>query len=291
MPRKSLTGALIAATLLLPAAARAEMDFRPRPIDRLPAGAISLRDAASRDAAAKQLPPGYSHVVLVAWPRLAAEQIEKTPGTAAKFAQMFGSVILAGVEQDPSTGLNRLARVGIGHIMRSENQVRIIRPGDSALSFIGSQVLASGEKELDKIQIIARYDTAVLLESPAVLLRGGAHRAMRVRHFIWTSAAQGGLASVVWAVDDAGAAGPQVVDQQFVQLLADATDDRLLSVDPKQFSFIGAPGPTAFAMARLPAGAQLTASPELLRLAAAPRYDQQTLPQLAQALAAAVAGQ
>ncbi|TWT77103.1 hypothetical protein Pla123a_25330 [Posidoniimonas polymericola] len=287
MPRTSPTGVLIVAILLTsPGWSRGEMDFRPRPIDRLPAADLSLRNPAQ-----KQLPPGYSHVVLVAWPRLAPEQAEKTPGTAAKFAQMFGSVILAGVEQDPATGRHRLARVGIGHIVRGEGSARIIRPGDGGLSFIGSQVLSSGEKELDKIQVIARYDTAVLLESPAVLLRGGVHRAMRVRHFIWTSAAQGGLASVVWAVDDQGPAGPQVVDQQFVQLLSDSTDDRLLSVDPTQFSFIGAPGPTAFAMARLPAGAQLAASPELLRLATTPRYDQQTLPLLAQALAAAVAGQ
>ncbi|TWT37763.1 hypothetical protein KOR34_27260 [Posidoniimonas corsicana] len=282
MPRTSLRRSLTAPfVLLLTTHASAEMDFRARGLERLAPGVLDPESP----------PQGYSHVVMIAWPRIPVEQARSISATTAKFAQMFGSAILADVRRDPQTGLHRLNRVAIGHTMRSEGGVQIVSPKSEGLTFLASQVLASGEKELDKIRQIARYDTAVLFESPAVILRGGAHQELKVRHFVWTSAKLGGLASVVWLVDEAPPSGPTLVDNQVVQLPSRFTDDRVLSVDPAQFSFVGTPGKTAFAMTRLPRGRAIAVGPELARLAAAPAYDNQTLPALARGLAQAVASQ
>lgn len=272
-----LAAAIVLAITASPCAA--QMDFTPRPLGRLAAGEFSLQD----------LPQGYSHVVMIAWPRLTSESTDKAPSTAAKFAQLFGSVMLADVRRDPGTGKHRLTRVAIGHAMRQGDQTMLVTRKSEELTFLASQVLSTGEKELDKVRQIARYDTALLFETPAVMRRGDQHQEMALRHFIWTSARYGGLASVMWLLDTSQPGAPRVADAYFVQTPHGFTDDRVLSVDPEQFNMLGVPGRTAFALDHLPRGTQISFTPELARLAAVPRYTAETLPLLAKELGQAVA--
>lgn len=257
----------------------AQMDFSPRPLQRLAPGAFSESN----------LPEGYSHIVMIAWPRLDPAGKEAAPGMAARFAEMFGTVILAEVAPPTAEKGHTLRRLAIGHLIRDGEQVKIVNAQSPELSFVGRQVLASGERELAKVQQIARYETAILFETPAVIRRGESHREMTLRQFIWTSSQQGGLASLLWLVDDSQPGAPRVVDDHFVQLPAAFHDDRRLSVDPTQFNMLGVPGRTAFALARLPQGVRVQFTQRLAGLAAMPSYDQTTLPQLAAELARAVA--
>jgi hypothetical protein len=270
----------IAAWLLLAAPVAAKMDFESQPMLRVEPGAFSLG----------ALPPGYSHLAFLAWPRLSPADQEKSPGTAAKFAQMFGLVLLADVSPSAEpAGEYALRRVAIGHVIRDGEKLKVVKSDSGDITFFARQVLAAGEKEVDKLRQVARYDTAVLFDAPAVILRGEQHQELTVRHFVWTSSKRGGLATALWLVDNSLPETPRVVDPDFVLLPEGYLEDRVLSVDPKQFSMIGIPGKTAFAMARLPEGNRVPFTPELAQLAALPRYNDQTLPRLAQELAKAIA--
>lgn len=269
-----------ACVLLVASTAAAQVDLAPRPLERL----------AETEFTQQSLPSGYSHVVMLAWPRLTAESKETTPGMAAKFAQLFGSVILADVRQSPGPeGEFRLNRLAIGHVMRSGDKLKVVTPATVSLPFLERQVLSAAEKELDKVRQIARYDTALLFETPAIIRRGDKHVEMRLRQFVWTSAKQGGLASALWLLDVSQPQAPRVADDYFIQAPAGFVDDRLLSVDPAQFNLLGMPGPTAFALVHLPQANQIAFTPELAQLAAMPRYTPETLPLLAGHLARVIA--
>ncbi len=186
-------------------------------------------------------------------------------------------------------GQHALRRVAIGHVIRDGDKLKVVKSDSEDQGFFARQVLASGEKEIDKLRQVARYDTALLFDAPAVILRGDQHQELTVRHFVWTSSKQGRLATALWLIDNSLPEAPRVVDPDFVLLPEGYQEDRVLSVEPKQFSMLGIPGRTAFAM-RLPEGNRIPFTPELAQLAALPRYNEQTLPRLAQELAKAVAG-
>lgn len=279
-PIRNLRVALVAAVAASASPAGAEFDLTPRPLEKLKEGLVIGEEA----------PSGYSHIVMLSWPKIRAEDVEATPGTAAKFSQMFGTAILANVQrQQTAAGPRcRIEKLAIGHTVRTDEGAQVVEPDSDGLTFMAGQVLANGDKELGKMVQVARYDSAIVFDAPAILLRGGEHREMAVRHFVWTNAQRGGLATALWVVDPSIPDAPRPADPFFVLLPGNFRDDRVLSVDPDQFT-LGIPGRTAFALARLPRGVRVAMTPELARMAALPRFTEETLAGLARQLSLAVA--
>lgn len=275
-----ILAALVAACCVTQACA--QMDFEPHPVPLAPEGGFT----------AKNPPPGYSHVAQLTWHEIGEDDLKQAPKVAARYAQMFGAVVLADVRPDPDNpGHYKLNRVAVGQTVRQDGQPWVVNSKSSSVSFIASQVLATGEKELERVTQVARYDTAVLFDVPAMISIDGKHRELTMRYFVWTNSTQGGLATLNWIIDPAAPDGAKVLDSEFVQLPNGFEQTRMLSVDHAQFNILGVPSKAAFAVEGLPEAPRHQMPPELAKLAALPRFQKESLQQLAMGLSQALASQ
>ncbi|MCA9239030.1 MAG: hypothetical protein KDA37_02470 [Planctomycetales bacterium] len=272
----------VLAVLGLSSHVSAQMDFEPHPVPLAPEGEFS----------AKNPPPGYSHVAQLTWHEIGDDDVKQAPKVAARYAQMFGAVVLADVRPDPDKpGHYKLNRVAVGQTVRQHGKPWVVNSKSSSVSFIASQVLATGEQELARVTQIARYDTAVLFDVPAMINVKGKHQELTMRYFVWTNSTQGGLATLNWIVDPSAPDGEKVLDSEFVQLPNGFEQTRMLSVDHAQFNILGVPSKAAFAVNGLPEAPLHKMSPELVRLASLPRFNKESLQQLAMGLSQSLASQ
>lgn len=259
-----------ALALAVAAPARAEVSLRERPLERLPDGTVI----------AGAPPQGWSHVVLLSFPRIDERDTSKLPQMAVKFAQHFGMALVANVVRTPDGGSYRLERIARGHTVREGDGVRVVNSKSQGLGMIGGRVLAGIEQAVAEPREVARYDAGVVFDANAVVLQEGRHVDLVIRHFTWVSARTGRLATAMWFIDPKAPGGPAVVGDDLVWAPAGYRDERPLDVDPSQI-VLGIPGPKTFALSGLPGGARAPISPGLRRVAADPAYTPRTLYELA----------
>ncbi len=252
------------------------MDLQPAPIDRVPAG-LDIRDAP---------PEGWSHTVLTATPRLTSGDVDSVSSLVGKYAQMFCSVVVANVVADDA-GRSRLERVGIGIMVPWQGGYRTVDGKSSELGMIGRQVMATGAKLFNRITRIARYQSAVVFDVPALMVEDDKHVERIVRHFVWCSPKTGDVALAVWMIDPTEPANPRLVEETFVWTPAGAVDVRRLHVDSSQFT-LGIPGERALAVERLLDANRAKFSPAMAEVAALARFEKQSLIQLATELSKSI---
>ncbi|QDU86883.1 hypothetical protein Pla175_02370 [Pirellulimonas nuda] len=280
MPRYSLLLTCVAIGLTLAAdrlaAAAGGLDLQPAPIDRVPAG-LDFTEAP---------PAGWTHLPIVATLSISSGDTGAASGLVSKYAQMFGTVVMASVDRNQA-GAHRLGRVAIGVMIPWRGAYRTVDAKSQEIGFVGRQAMPSIIKKLDAITRVARYDSAVVFDVPALMADDGRHVERVVRHFVWCSPKTGDLATAVWLIDASDPARRRLVEDSFVWMPSGYIDRRRLHVDGREFT-LGIPGERAFAVESLPAADRAKFSPKMAEVAALAEFDKQTLFQLASELAKSI---
>jgi len=259
---------------------------------------------------------GWTDRVLIARPRVAAGDVEDVSDLVKGHAELLTFVVLARVEWRPAIPAGSsdaarsrssegsaaartavLADVGAGLATTVDGNLQVVsgpavvraagggvspeRIGPSAdLGFIGNRVLASAERSLDDMRVVARRTTLVIYDSPAVIAIQGRNRQCHVRSMIWVEPKSGKLHHALWVMQrgqrDMWIPGLE----QGVYLPVPFEEDRVLRVESDRFTF-GLPAATAFGLAKLPAGLPFSLEGSLADLACRSGYDETSLADLA----------
>ena len=249
------------------------LDLQPRPLATLPGGLVIGRDMS-----------GYSDIVLVASPRIAAGDVAQASDMVAKLAETFTTVILANVVRQ-ADGSFQIDKFAMGQATPIGGSLTVVTSDthqklNAGLGFIGGRVLRSSEQALAKARQIARYPGMVIYDVPAIVHRDQRHQELVVRHAVWASPRSGRLGSLMWLLRDRGAEDRYAwVDHEVRFVAAGTREDRVLHVDGGQFTF-GVPSAKAFAMQDLPPGKSHRPSKLLLTLGARRSLDAAALARL-----------
>ena len=255
---------------------------RARELPRIEAGTLVSTDASAGRNAGR-----WNRVVLLARPRIASGDVGSLSSAIRDSVSDFVLTILASVEefQDPIAGEPRfrLVDIGVGYSTQVGGEMRAVTVADAdkvgvKLGLFSRMLLAENEKKLATATITARTSTLMIVDTPAVVLRGAEHREFVMRHFIWVEPTTGRNAALVWLIDHDQAGNP-VVDQNEPPRWAPAglQEDRAIHVDGKEFNLIGIPNERAFAIEDLPPGIPIPWTPEARALAAKPSYQAEEL--------------
>ncbi len=254
-----------------------ELVATKRALPRIEAGTLVSMEAVSENASGR-----WNRVVLLARPRIASGDVGSLSAVIRSSVSDFVLTILASVEkyQDPVAGEPRfrLADVGVGYSTQVNGEMRAVTVADAKkvgvkLDLFTRMLLSENEKKLATATVTARTSTLMIVDTPAVMLRGAAHREFVMRHFIWVDPTTGRNAALVWLIDH-DRTGKPVVDEVELPRWAPAglQEDRAIHVDGNEFNFIGIPSERAFALEDLPPGKPVHWTAEARELAAKPGY-------------------
>ena len=258
-------------------------------LSRIEAGTL-----VSTDITADKTTGHWNRVVLLARPRIASGDVESLSTAIRDSVSDFVLTILASVEEfhDATIGQPRfrLVDIGVGYSTQVDGEMRTVTVADAdkvgvKLGIFPRMLLAENEKKLATATIIARTSTLMIIDTPAVVLRGTEHHECVMRHFIWVEPTSGRNAALVWLIDRDNAGNP-VVDASEPPRWAPAglREDCAIHVDRKEFNFIGIPNERAFALEDLPPGKPISWTAEACALAAKPSYQTEELRSLSFAL-------
>jgi len=223
-------------------------------------------------------PQLWSHMILFATPTLSAADLKEAPKMAAEYARMFKFTLLANVKKNPQNNRYNLDVVGRGFAINIRGKETIVDAGNTFgadLGLFGKRILDENEKILDNdVRLVARTETMWLFDAQSVMLSGGEHKKMVMRHAVVVNPQSGQLATFVWLLAK-DRAGDYVAAEQAIQLLpANMKEERLLSVRRDKF-VLGVPSPDAFALVRIPQGRAVAYTAELQRLACIRQFNVQ----------------
>jgi hypothetical protein len=266
-----------------PAARDIEVDCKP--LDRIPGGTVVSDRGAN----------GWSHVILVSRSRASQGDVDAVSGLVDRYARMFQLVILANVATKRLGGqtVYYLEKVAVGNAADIRGQTTVLTSGagqslKAELGLIGSYVLSSAEKSLDRARQVARSGTLLIFDAHGIVWREGEHREMILRHVIWVDRRTGRLGTAVWLLGEKGPGRYVAAQDHFVLLPPNLCEDRELHVDAGKF-LLGVPGPDAFAIVRLPPGRRYGFHDELRSVAATARFTPAAVERLAAELSKAMA--
>ncbi len=263
------------------------------PVTKVPAGTV-IGDTA---------PDGWTHVLLVAKPRVTDGDVDAISDTVAKYASLWKFVILA--RTSPETGGEngggraedrwQLDDVAVG--LAAERQGRLVvasgPPHPDAeppeLGLIQRQLLSAAEASLDDMRIIARRTTLAIFDSSGVVRQQQQNRERIVRTLVWVSPTSGQVMTAIWLLKQGADNGFQMASDHGVVLPPGFREDRRLYVDADLIT-LGIPSPRAFSLVQLPPGKRFPIGGELARAASRSRYTQSHIEELAGLLNGAIRG-
>lgn len=259
----------------------APFDFDLQPVSLLPPGTVVGKDN----------PNGWNRLVLLAKPRLAAGAVEELSAMARDFAARFPVVIMASVRSRKTTENNveyRLENVGVGICTKIGGRNVVVSSDshdqlDADLNTIERIVLGQNEKTLRNMTRIVHTHRFVLFDVKARLLHAGEHRDARVRYLVWVSPESGQVASLAWPLIEDGKGQYQLLGKALSALPGGFEEDRIIHVSADEVTF-GIPSARAFAVARMPTGKKIEATPKLASLATQKKYDRASLSKLIETL-------
>ena len=217
---------------------------------------------------------GYSNVVTLAMPRLAAGEIDSLPEYAKQYADIFHFTILANVKT--VTSGNRtdylLDRFGVGISMDINRQLVIVTPNTgnglgANLRIIERGILKGNEKDLDVITQIARTSRMIIFDTPTNMLIGDKHRKRILRYFVWASPASGKLGALVWMLGDQKNTQYAIESSNMQLLPPDYREDRAIHVS-KGPLLSNIPTANRFALVQVPQGTPVPFSARMRKVAA-----------------------
>jgi len=230
-----------------------------------------------------QPPKGWSHIVLLAKPRIGVGDVDAIPKSAIHYGSMFSFTILANVRTESSSEAAQqryfLERVAIGMTTNVQGRNLIVTSEQTAgadVGFIGRAVMRENDRILSTdIRQVVRTRTMDVLDANAIVLRNNQHRPMVIRHVIVVSPQTGQLTAFVWLLSRDAQDGYALAENVVQMLPPQMHEDRVLSVDSRKFT-LGIPSADAFALARLPQGTAVKYSKSLTTLAALRRFTPET---------------
>lgn len=243
----------------------ATVDLTPRPMPRLQPGIVLGKHQAS----------GYSDMLTLAEPRLAAGHIDSLPQFAHRYASMFKFTVLANVVRYRAGNQDAflLKNVGVGFAMDIKGETVVVT-SDSAnqlgadLGRIERGVLSGNESSLEEIIQVARTGQLIVFDAKANILVGSKHGERFVRHFVWVSPKTGKLGFLVWLLNDQGREDYTVVARDMQWLPSGFREDRRIHVSEGGL-FSAIPTPDRFALVSLPQGQSVPMTPPLRSVAGA----------------------
>jgi hypothetical protein len=253
----------LAAPPASPPVDRGKVDVQPRPVERIPAGTVITEKGAE----------GWSDLILHIKPRLGQGDVATAGDTAQYYTKMFRLTILANVAAEGSGPgrTYRLERLALGHALEARGQWVIATPKATqgvSLGFIGSRVFEENEKMLDEVVHLVRPANLCVFDAKGIVLRGGKHVHMPIRHAVVVSPRDGKVSTFVWLLDRDRSGGSVVGDGILQRIEPACQEDRVLNVKGDRF-FLGIPEKDAFALVKLPPGKELKCPPEAAKSAAA----------------------
>ena len=240
-------------------------DFSIQPLERIPPGTVISRTGT----------PGWSELLLFVRGSVGRGDVEAAGSMVKQYASMFNLVYMADVQKD-AAGKFYLNKVGVGFSTNIKGRNTVITSDThkqlgAALGMVGGMVFSANEKALGDIVQIARYRDGLMFDAPTIMLRGGIHKKVIVRFFVWVSP-KGEVGTVVWTLDGIGTGRYQAVDGNVVLLQPKLVESRVMNVDGDRFTF-GVPAEDAFAVVSLPPGRSFPIQGDLGSLIARRTYD------------------
>jgi hypothetical protein len=255
-----------------------KIDLKEKPLDRIPVGTVIGRRPPER----------WSNLVLLAIPTLTREDERDAPRMATHYAKMFKFTILANVarrgnEKDSPFYLERVAR---GFATTVDGKQVIVSGKDTLgadLGLFGRRILDENEKVLDNdVRQVVRTATMLIFDAQAVMLRGGEHVNMIMRHALLVDPASGRLYTLVWLLTRDYKPAEKVI-----QLLPDGMrEQRMLSIKRDKFSRLGIPERDAFGLRQVPQGKPIDFTEDLKKIACIKTFDEAKVPQIEETLRA-----
>jgi len=228
-------------------------------------------------------PQGWSHLVLLAKPRIGVGDVDAIPKSAIHFAGMFSFTILANVRSEGNGDAEKkrhfLERVAIGMATDVQGRNLIVTSDQTFgadVGFIGRAVMRENDRILSSdMRQVARTRTMDVLDANAMMLRNNQHKQMVMRHVILVAPQTGQLTAFVWLLNRDSGDQYSLADNAIQMLPPQMHEDRVLSVDSRKFT-LGIPSNDAFALARLPQGTGVKYSKGLTTLAVLRRFTPET---------------
>jgi hypothetical protein len=243
---------------------RPSYDVTPRRLDMIPPGTV-IDKGPPRD---------WSNLIIKSHPRVGAGDVTRLSQSAADLAGLLTTVIVANVQGEPAGGVTRyrLAGLAVGLTARIKGKDVIVSPATqqelgAGLGFTARIVLSKAYEKLQEVQLVARSDTMVLFDAPALLQRDGKHDAVVLRYAVLVEASTGRLDTLLCVIDREERGGYKGAAATAEWLPPGKLEDCVLHVDGKEFS-LGVPSEKAFAMNRLPQGQKQLNLPDDVRLLA-----------------------
>jgi hypothetical protein len=266
------------------AVATAEQPYQPRSLMRIPPGTVIGRE----------VPQGWTNLVLFVNPRLGSGDFNEVSGTVSSYTKMFKLVILANTVKTNRDGQDKyhVDKLAVGFAMQIGPRYVVVSADTQeklggGLSIIGQSVLSKNDEMLKEVRMVTSAPTFKVFDADALMLRGNQHKQMVMRHSVWCSSTTGQLGTMVWLLDHNGQGAYKLAENNLQYLPNHYVEDRVMNVKKDRFTF-GVPSPDAFALVRIPQGRTIPVSPELQTVAAAKQFTPTSTRQLALALNAAL---
>ena len=240
-----------------------QVDLARQPVPRLAPGTLVGHPQQS----------GYSNLVTLVMPRLAAGEVDSLPEYAKQYASMFHLTMLANVKTvitgDRTDYL--LDRFGVGISMQINGNLVVVTPPTANelglnLRMIERGILKGNEKDLQEITQVARTSRMIIFDVPTNMLVDSKHEKQILRYFVWASPASGKLGALVWRLSDTKS-GQYAIESKEMQLLPpNYTEDRVIHVS-KGPLLSKIPTANRFALVSLPRGTSIPFSPKMRTVA------------------------
>jgi hypothetical protein len=245
------------------------VDLARKPLERIPVGTVIGMTP----------PQGWSHLILLAIPTLAAEDERDAPKIAAHYARMFKFTLLAKVAREAAgeKGLFYLQRVGRGFATTIGGKETIVSGQHTLgadLGLFGRTILDENENILDHdVLQVLRTPTMLLFDARSVMLFEGKHVTRIMRHAVLVDPVSGQLHLLVWLLTN----DYEPANDSLQWIPNGIREQRWLSVKRDKF-IAGIPARDAFALRQIPQGTSVPYTPALRTAATVKTFTEAEVP-------------
>lgn len=227
-------------------------------------------------------PKNWSHLVSKSQPRAAKGDLNDVPQLTVSMAKLLSVSIVANVDvvNVGERSLYRLERAALGLGTKINSQDVIINSDTQSqlgakLGIVARTVLSGTEAEVKLIKQVLRSWDLLIFDVPTIVMLREEHKRLIVRYALVLDATSGQLNTLVWLIDrnDAGEYLQAVGTMNLLR--PNMVEDRQLSIDANEFT-LGIPSSKAIAMVRIPPGHPIAIPPQLLSVASAPRFSEES---------------
>ncbi len=214
---------------------------------------------------------GWSHLVLLVRPKLAAGDVDSLHSWAKDYAKRFMLTIAADTAVD-GHGEYYLSRLGVGFSCDAGDRTVVVGAADTGgveLGFIERQVLDGNEGTLADVYTVGRTPRMVVFDQEKLqILLDGKPQVLVMRHAVLVNSQTGDVSTLLWLLRPEGGRY-RIATGQLRILRPNLREDRVIHVDKSHVNALGIPTPQAFSMTQLPPGDTFTFVPDWEPLAVA----------------------